>query len=395
MFTRLPSLRKAALRLFAAMSLLWLAACDPTMLGGTPGNGGPSINPSAPVQVALLVPGGSGQATDSFLAQNLENAARMAIADLNGVAINLRVYNTAGNPQQAAAMAAQAINDGARIIIGPLYAEAANAAGLAAAQSGVNVLAFSNNTTIAGGNVFVLGATFRNTADRLVGYSTAQGLDRILIAHADDLQGNLGRDAIAAAARANGATVTGVQSYAFSQDGIFQAAGPIAAAVSTTGAEAVFVTGGVNADLPILATALPDRGFNPGATPLIGLTRWNAAPQALSLPGLQGGYFALPDQGMTAGFESRYTATYGEAPHPLAGLAYDGIAAVGALVADGNRAALTRSALTQRSGFQGTSGIFRLLPNGTNERGLAVAQIRNNQVVIVDPAPRSFGGAGL
>ena len=189
--------------------------------------------------------------------------------------------------------------------------------------------------------------------------------------------------------------VTGVQSYAFSQDGIFQAAGPIAAAVSTTGAEAVFVTGGVNADLPILATALPDRGFNPGATPLIGLTRWNAAPQALSLPGLQGGYFALPDQGMTAGFESRYTATYGEAPHPLAGLAYDGIAAVGALVADGNRAALTRSALTQRSGFQGTSGIFRLLPNGTNERGLAVAQIRNNQVVIVDPAPRSFGGAGL
>jgi hypothetical protein len=35
------------------------------------------------------------------------------------------------------------------------------------------------------------------------------------------------------------------------------------------------------------------------------------------------------------------------------------------------------------------------LPNGTNERGLAVAQIRGNQVVVIDPAPRSFGGAGF
>ncbi|MEJ6479009.1 MAG: penicillin-binding protein activator [Octadecabacter sp.] len=393
MFTRLPSLRKAALKLFTAMSLVWLAACDPSMMSG--GGGSPTIDPGAPVQVALLVPGGSGQATDGFLALNLENAARMAIADLNGVAINLRVYNTAGNPNQAAAMAAQAINDGAKIIIGPLYAEAANAAGLAAAQAGVSVLAFSNNTTIAGGNVFVLGATFDNTANRLVRYSTAQGLDRILIAHADDLQGSLGRDAIVSAARGAGATVTGVQSYAFSQGGIFAAAGPIVAAVGAAGAEAVFVTAGVNADLPILATALTDRGIDTQATPLIGLTRWNATPQAMALPGLQNGYFALPDQGKITSFESRYVATYGEAPHPLAGLAYDGIAAVGALVAAGNRDALTSAALTQRSGFQGTSGIFRLLPNGTNERGLAVAQIQNSQVVIVDPAPRNFGGAGL
>ena len=37
------------------------------------------------------------------------------------------------------------MNDGAKIILGPVYAEAANAAGIAAARKGVNVLAFSNN----------------------------------------------------------------------------------------------------------------------------------------------------------------------------------------------------------------------------------------------------------
>jgi len=70
-------------------------------------------------------------------------------------------------------------------------------------------------------------------------------------------------------------------------------------------------------------------------------------------------------------------------------------AAIGALVAQGDPNALTGAALTQAAGFTGTSGIFRLRNDGTNERGLAIAQIRDNQVVIVDPAPSSFGGAGL
>jgi len=112
----------------------------------------------------------------------------------------------------------------------------------------------------------------------------------------------------------------------------------------------------------------------------------------LALPGLQGGLFALPDRGMSANFANRYAGIYGEQPHPLAGLAYDGIAAIGALVASGNSGALTKTALTASQGFQGTSGIFRFLPNGLNERGLAIAEVRGSQVVIVERAPRSFGG---
>jgi len=347
------------------------------------------------VQVALLVPAGSAQASDGFIAQNLENAARLAIGDLQGVQIDLRVYATAGDPAQAANAAATAVADGAAIILGPVYAEEANAAGLATAGSGVNILAFSNNTTIAGGNVFVLGPTFRNTANRLVGYGMRTGLDRYMIVHADDLQGNLGRDAIASAVRQNGGTVVGVQSYPLSQAGILSAAPGIVAATDAAGAEAVFTTAGVNADLPILATALPESGLDTQAIRFVGLTRWNVTPQALELPGLQGGLFALPDQQMTQIFESRYSAAYGEAPHPLAGLAYDGIAAIGALVARRDPAALSRASLTQGQGFEGTAGIFRLLPDGTNERGLAVAEVRGNAVTILDPAPRSFAGAGF
>ena len=65
------------------------------------------------------------------------------------------------------------------------------------------------------------------------------------------------------------------------------------------------------------------------------------------------------------------------------------------LVSQGQSNALTGAALTQPSGFAGVNGVFRLLPDGTNQRALAVAQIQNNQVIVIDPAPRSFGGAGL
>ena len=385
--------RSALLRALAFAGLAALSAC--VTVPAAPGGEGPRIDPSAPVQVALLVPAGSGQATDNLIATNLENAARMAVADLQGVQIDLRVYATAGNPAQAANAAATAIADGAKIILGPLFAEEANAVGVATAGSGINILAFSNNTTIAGGNLFILGPTFVNTANRLVGFGRRAGIDRYMIVHANDTQGLVGRESIAAAVSANGGTVAGVQSYPLSQAGILAAAPGIVAATNAAGAQAIFTTAGANADLPVLVTALPEAGLNTAAIRFFGLTRWDALPQVLELPGLQGGIFAMPDQQMSQQFESRYAAAYGAQPHLLAGLGYDGIAAIGALVARGDPAALTRGSLTQGQGFMGTTGIFRLLPNGTNERGLAVAEVRGNRVVILDPAPRGFGGAGF
>ncbi|MFT6076665.1 MAG: ABC-type branched-subunit amino acid transport system substrate-binding protein [Yoonia sp.] len=394
MFARFTSARKPLARFFVFISVLWLAACDVTLAPDA--NVGQQIDVTKPIQVALLVPGASAQASDNQLAQNFENAARLAIADLRGSTIELRVYNTAGgNPQQAALAATRAVDDGAKIIIGPLFGEAANAAGVAIAGRDVNVLSFSNNSAFAGGNVFILGATFDNTAERLVQYATRQGIGRYMVLHGENLSGNVGRDAITAAVRNSGGRVVGVESYPLSQQGIFSSTRRIVSNVQSSGAQAVFTTAGANADLPIIATALPDAGMSIVRSPFIGLTRWDTLPQLVALPGLEGGLFTVPDQNTATLFANRYAATYGTLPHPLAGLAYDGIAAIGALAAAGNTDALTKEALTQPQGFRGTDGVFRLLPNGLNQRGLAVATIRENQVIILEQAPRSFGGPGL
>ena len=162
-----------------------------------------------------------------------------------------------------------------------------------------------------------------------------------------------------------------------------------------TGAQALFLTADTAGALPLLSQLLRDNGLDAGTAKFIGLTRWDIPSATLALPGVQGGWFAMPDQGLNQQFQARYQTAFGATPHPIAGLAYDGIAAIGALVKQGKSNALTTTALTQGSGFVGVNGIFRLRPDGTNERGLAVAQISNNQLTIIDPAPKSFAGAGF
>ncbi|SLN22951.1 Penicillin-binding protein activator LpoA [Roseovarius litorisediminis] len=393
MFAVLSPVRKLFGRFTILISILWLAACQPVDLSNT--GGGKSINPSAPVPVALLIPLSAQSPQEQNLARDLENAARLAASDLDSVKIDLRVYDTGGQAGLAQSAALSAVADGAKIIIGPLHAESANAVAVAVANRNVNVLAFSNNATIAGGNLFVLGQTFQNTADRLASFASRQGKKRFVAVHSNNLSGQLGKQAIEQAVAISGATMAGSVGYDFSQQGVVAAIPAIKAAVTNNNADAIFLTSNTAGALPLFSQMLPEAGISPATTQFIGLSRWDTPPQTLALPGVQGGWFALPDPQRSAQYITRFQAAYGNSPHAISGLAYDAIAAIGALAKSGSRTALTRGSLTQPAGFQGVNGVFRLLADGTNERGLAVATIRDQKLVVIAPAPQGFGGAGF
>ena len=371
--------------LFAAMALL--AACQGTGTGTGPRVGGQTV------QVAMLLPMSSQQGGDAVIARSLENAARMAVADLQGVTIEITVYDTAGQAATAANVAREAVAAGADVIVGPLRSDAAAAVGVAVASSNIAVLSFSNNTEIAGGNVFVLGHTFANTAARVVSYAASQGRNRIVVAHAQNLAGDVARDAVLRAAQASSANVVSVVPYEFSQTGVIEAVPRIVTAVNEGGANALMMTADSAGALPFLAQLLPENGLDIGAVRMMGLTRWDTPPQTLELSGLQGGWFAVPDPQATADFNARYAATYAGPPHILGALGYDAIRAVGETTAATGR--LGTGDLTASSGFQGANGVFRLRSDGTNERAMAIAQVTQNQVAMIDPAPRRLGGFGF
>jgi ABC-type branched-subunit amino acid transport system substrate-binding protein len=387
MSIRFSSVLRAA-GLLAAMAV---AAC-----AGTPRvsvDDGIAVDPNQPVKVALLVPGGSGDPGREMIARSLVNAAQLAQGDLRNATIDLVVYNDAGTAAGGSAAASQAVAEGASIIVGPLFSTATAGAQPVAAQAGLTVLSFSNNSSVAGQNVYVLGNTFENTADRLVAYGLSRGLSNFAVVYPLGLEGESARDAVARAVGGRGGTLVTSQPYNLSVEGIQASAGPAASALIAAGANAVILTDGPTGGLAFISEALRGNGLSPAQAQFLGMQRWDVSAEALAVPSLQGGVFAAPDPGLVAAFQGRYTTAYGENPHELASLAYDGIAMVGALIAQARAqggSPFSTQRLTQPAGFAGVNGAFRLTPSGLNQRNLAIIEVANGQAVVTERAARTF-----
>lgn len=389
----LPSVLRSGV-LMAGLALL--AACATAPAPGMVDDG-IAVDAGQPVKVALLVPAGSGDPGRERIAQSLVNAARLAQSDLRNAEIDLAVYNTGGTSAGGSSAASQALAEGAKILVGPLFSTATAGAQPVARQGGVNILSFSNNATVAGGGVYLLGMTFENAAERLVAFAQSNGLRNIAVVYPEGLEGDTARRAVASAAQRGGLNLVAAAPYNLSFEGIQAAAGPIVADLQAAGAEAVILADGPTGGLAFISEALRERGLSPTGTQFLGMQRWDVSAEALSQPSLQGGVFTAPDPGTVAAFEGRYRAAYGEAPHELAGLAYDGIAAVGAMIAEartGGGSPFATARLTQPAGFAGVNGPFRFIPNGMNQRNLAMLVVRDGQGVVIQPAARSFDALG-
>ena len=386
--------RRAAILLLTASAL---SACDPSgiTLPSSGSGDGPRVNPRGTLNIAILVPSGSGDANQERLADDLVRAAEMALKNYPETKIALRVYPTAGNATTASAAAQKALNDGAKVIIGPLFAEAANAAGQVAAAKGVNVLSFSNNTDVAGGNVFVMGNTFQNTADRIVGYAASKGFRSVAVVAPQNSSGELAAAAVRGAAAKSGARVTGTFSYPFSPEGISSNIPGIVNRLQSSGTSAVVVTADSASGLPIIGSMMPVGSEEvPSNIKVLGLARWDIPVSTLSSAGLSGGWFAIPDRSAITKFNSVFRSTYGDTPHPLSGIAFDGVTAVAELFSQGNAGAVQRSQLTRASGFAGAQGAFRLKTNGSTQRALSVAEVSSGAFRVISSAPKSFGDSG-
>ncbi|RED12003.1 penicillin-binding protein activator [Pontivivens insulae] len=355
------------------------------------------IDPNGPVNVALLIPSGGADAERNALAQSLENAARLAIADAPDVTVNLRTYSTAGDPARATQAASQAIVEGADVLVGPLFSASVAAAGPIAQAAGVPVLSFSNNSAVAGANVYVLGNTFESRATRLLSYAAANGLRRTGIIHTQDAEGNAALNAVRTAASSTGTDLVATSSYPRSRDGIPAAGQAFTNAMTSAGVNNLVMSDS-GAGLVYASTFLPFHGMNMSEVQVIGLQDLSDRAFA-SERTLEGAWFTTPDAGRAAAFQSRYTARYGTSPHALAPIAYDGIAVVTALMqqarATGNVDAFAATNLTSPSGFTGVEGAFRLTPGGGNERALAIMEVTRDGPQLVDPAPGRFGVAGF
>lgn len=181
-------------------------------------------------------------------------------------------------------------------------------------------------------------------------------------------------------------------------EGLSESAPAIAETIKANGVQALLFTDTPTRGLPFIAAALGNEEVSRLNTQFLGLTRWDSSTDLLLQPSLQDGLFAVPDPVLTAQFNERYLTAYGAEPHNLAAIAYDSVAAVGALIrssaAEGAMDTFSAERLTNPAGFIGVNGIFRFRADGQNERGLAILKVNTGETEVVVVAPRNFGGFG-
>jgi branched-chain amino acid transport system substrate-binding protein len=338
------------------------------------------------VKVALLVPLSGKNAS---LGQSMLNAAQMALFDVGYTNFELLPRDTKGTAEGAATAAAEAVQNGAQLVLGPIFAEEVRAAKPAIQGAGLNMIAFSTSWDLADQSTFVMGFLPFDQIERIVTYAAAQNINRIgLIVPASDY----GRTVIPAyQTMASRSGITTAQALTVPSD---PAAATVAVRQFAQGlqADAIFMPLGGNAAASISGT-LTQSGLSQQQVRRLGTGLFDD-PMLATRPEMDGSWFAAPAPTMRANFQNRFLQTYNYPAPRLATLAYDATALAASLAQrgfeSGNAPAFDRASITNPNGFAGLDGIFRFRQNSLAERGLAVLEYKHGQISVLDPAPKTF-----
>lgn len=329
----------------------------------------------------LSAPGNAGVA-----AASMKNAAEMALAEFKNPDIQLLVKDDTGNPQTAQAAAQQAMNEGAEIILGPLFAQSVRAAAQVARPRGIPIIAFSTDASVAARGVYLLSFLPETDVKRIVDYAATHRRRSFAALIPDNAYGAVVQAAFQQEVPRRGGRVVVLEKYPLDPSRIAEPVHRVAQAA--TQVDAVFIPDGADSVVQVVQALTADR-VNLRRLQLLGTGLWEDA-RIFAEKLLHGGLYAAPESSGFRNFSSRYRARFGQDPVRTATLAYDAVALVAALVKTQGAQRFSEQVLANPSGFAGIDGIFRFLPNGTNERGLAVLRVGPTGGQVVDPPPRAF-----
>jgi len=374
-------------------------------------------------KVGLLLPL-SGQ--HAAVGQALLNAAQLAVYDIADEKFELIVRDTKGTPEGASEAFASATAGGAQLILGPLFFTSVEAIAEAAELARVPVISFSNNRDVAGESIFVMGLAPKDQVARAIGYAISQGLREFAVLAPDSEYGASVVAAMQEALFAGGAELTRVTFFPpessdisaevrsiadydqrraelLKQRSELEARNDEAAQLALKRLEDQETLG----PPPFEAVLLPEGGqrlltvaplmafydVDPSEVQFLGTALWDE-PGVRTEPVLEGGWFAAPTPSLWEAFQDRYSESFGTPPPRIATLSYDATALAAVLAQQaglaGREVDFSPGVLTQPTGFAGIDGIFRFLPTGEVERGLAMLEVDRDGFVVIDAAPGSF-----
>jgi ABC-type branched-subunit amino acid transport system substrate-binding protein len=393
---RLPHIVRqhlGAIRLVLAtmvVAVLFAACGAPGGGGGGPTfPGGTVTDAPGTVKIALLLPL-TGSGSTQNVAKAIKQAAELALFDFDNPNISLVPKDTRGTPDGARMAAEDAVKDGAELIIGPLFAQEVRSAADVARRAGVPMIAFSSDEKVAGNGVFLLSFLAGRDVPRIVSFAMSRGKRNFAVLVPQTAYGRIAEAAFAKAVASGGGSAPVRAS--FSTGSMSGAVQQIANAVkSGRQIDALFLPAG-REELPSLAPLLAQAGITSAKLQFVGTGQWDY-PNVGREKALVGGWYPAPDPKGWSNFAQSYAKTFGGTPPRIASLGYDAMSLAVSLAQNPQGQRYAFSQLTRPSGFAGVDGLFRLLPDGTSERGLAILEVQDGAPRMIDAAPRSFATA--
>jgi ABC-type branched-subunit amino acid transport system substrate-binding protein len=327
--------------------------------------------------VAVIVP---TSGSDGAIGQSIANAANLALADSREQTLRLVTYDSA-SPGGAAAATRRALDDGARLILGPLLASDVRLAAPIARKADVPVIAFSNDEGVAGGGVYIMGLTPDQSIGRVVAQARSSGRGHFAALVPSGLYGQRASQAMMAAVRRSGGRMTVVEQYNRSPAAIRAAA----ARLKGKGSFDAVLIGDAGRMAAVAAPALP------AAAKFMGTELWASDKTLGKTPALRGAWYAAAPDGRFNQLSVRYRTRYGKSPYRLASLGYDAVLlAVRSAKNWPVGKPFPARGLVDKGGFSGVDGNFRFGRDGIAERLLEVRQVSATGTTVVSPAARAF-----
>ena len=250
-----------------------------------------------------------------------------------------------------------------------------------ARRARVPVVAFSNDSSVAGNGIYIMGITPGQAIDRVVRYLRGRGAARFGALVPTGLYGQRAAQAMLGSVRGAGGRIDrdrDLQSHCqrgrVSGDEFEQSRQMDAVLIADSGTVAATAAAAIKVGPRLLGTELWANDRTLGRTPR-----------------LRGAYYAAAPDARFGELVSRYRARYGKTPYRIGSLGYDAVLLTVRVARDWpvGRPFPLRS-LSDRDGFAGVDGIFRFGRDGVAERMLEVRQVTASGTIVVSPAASAF-----
>lgn len=329
-------------------------------------------------RVALLVP---MSGTNGAVGQSIANATTMALLDTNADNLRITTYDTSTNARDAAR---RAIADGNKLILGPLLGSNVGQVLAEARPADVPLISFSNDTSVAGSGVFLMGHIPEQSIARSVAYARQRGSANFAAIVPDGEYGRRAEAALSAAVVESGGRVVATETYTRSNTSVVSAAQRIA---GEGGFDTVLLADGAR----LASLAARELRSDGGTMQILGTELWSGESAVTSATALRGALFAAVSDARFKRFSDSYSSRFGSQPYRISTLGYDGVLLALRVAEDwGVGRSFPVARLREEGGFLGLDGPFRFQRSGVIERAMEVREVRDGQVVIVSPAPSGF-----